>query len=279
MPAIQPNIIEPIWEQFEALLPERRANHPLGCHRPRIPERVVFEKLVEILVFGCAYWRIADESCSESTLRRRRNEWISPGLMETLREIVLEAYDRLIGLKLADLAVDECITKAPCGGEKAGRSPVDRGNGGIKRSTVVDARGIPQGGVIVPANHHDSPLLNATLDALEPLGELPDRASVHLDRAYDSETTRRKLAARCLVGEISEKGKPTPLRAGKRWVVERTNSWQAKLAHKKLVWCTEREGWVIDSWVAFSDVVIIVRRLIREAWSRYRWESRPSRRP
>jgi hypothetical protein len=35
------------------------------------------------------------------------------------------------------------------------------------------------------------------------LGELPDRASVHLDRAYDSTTTRRKLATRCLVGEIS----------------------------------------------------------------------------
>ena len=30
------------------------------------------------------------------------------------------------------------------------------------------------------------PLLDVTLDTLEPLGELPDRASVHLDRGYDS---------------------------------------------------------------------------------------------
>ena len=279
MPALEPYIIEPIFEQFEALLPERRTtNHPLGCHKPRIPDRVVFGKLVEVLVFGCAYWRIADESCSESTLRRRRAEWIEAGLMEKLRRISLEAYDRLIGLELANLAVDGCITKAPCGGEKAGRSPVDRGKGGVKRSTVVDARGIPLGTIIAPANRHDSPLLDATLDAaLEPLGELPDRARVHLDRAYDSQTTRRKLAARCLVGEVSEKGKPAPLKAGNRWVVERTNSWHN--AHKKLVWCTERRGRVIDFWVAFSDVVIIVRRLIREGWSRYRWESRPSRRP
>ena len=278
VPALQPYIIEPIFEQFEALLPERRTtNHPLGCHRPRIPDRVVFGKLVEVLVFGCAYWRIADGSCSESTLRRRRDEWIELGLMERLREIALEAYDRLIGLELADLAVDGCITKAPCGGEKAGRSPVDRGKGGIKRSTVVDGRGIPLGTAVAPANRHDSPLLEATLDALDPLGELPDRASVHLDRAYDSATTRRKLAARWLVGEISEKGKPSPLEAGKRWVVERTNAWHN--AHKKLVWCTERSGRVIDFWVAFSDAIIIVRRLIREGWSRYRWESRPSRRP
>jgi hypothetical protein len=63
-------------------------------------------------VFGCAYERIADESCSESTLRRRRDEWIELGLMENFREISLDAYDPLIGLELADLAVDGCITKA-----------------------------------------------------------------------------------------------------------------------------------------------------------------------
>jgi hypothetical protein len=59
--------------------------------------------------------------------------------------------------------------------------------------------------------------------------------------------------------------------------IERTDSWQN--AHKKLVWCTEREGRVIDFWMAFSNVIIIVGRLIRKAWTRYRWESRPSRRP
>jgi hypothetical protein len=46
-----------IWEQFAVLLPERNVDHPLGCHRPRIPNRVVFNKLVQVLVFGCAYWR------------------------------------------------------------------------------------------------------------------------------------------------------------------------------------------------------------------------------
>jgi hypothetical protein len=57
VPALQPYLIEPIWEQFCALLPEREVNHPLGCHRPRIPDRIVFEKLVQVLVFGCAYPR------------------------------------------------------------------------------------------------------------------------------------------------------------------------------------------------------------------------------
>ena len=79
MPALPPYIVEPIWAQLEALLPEHETDHPLGCHRRRIPDRVVFEKLVQILVFGCAYWRIADEGCSATTLRRRRDEWIEEG--------------------------------------------------------------------------------------------------------------------------------------------------------------------------------------------------------
>jgi transposase len=278
VPALQPYIIEPIWEQFCALLPEHKTDHPLGCHRRRIPNRVVFEKLVQILVFGCAYERIADASCSESTLRRRRDEWIELGVMERLREISLEAYDRLIGLELSEVAVDGCLTKAPCGGQKAGRNPVDRGKQGIKRSMAVDASGIPVGATTAPANRHDSPLLVPTLEAVtKTLGSLPEETSVHLDRGYDSNLTRERLEELGLGWEISGKGKPAPFWASRRWVVERTSSWHN--AHKKLVWCTERVGRVIDFWVAFSDVVIIVRRLIREGWGRYRWEGRPFRRP
>jgi transposase len=142
-PCPRSHLIEPIWQQFAALLPERETNHPLGCHRSRIPDRVVLEKLVQVLVFGCAYERIADVTCSATTLRDRRDEWIEPGAMDTLRELALEAHDRFVGLELPDVAVDCCITKAPCGGEKAGRSPVDRGKRGTKRSTAVDAKGIP----------------------------------------------------------------------------------------------------------------------------------------
>jgi len=86
--------------------------YPLGCHRSHLPERVFFEKLVQVLVFGSAYERIADKSCSESTPRCRREEWIELGVMERFGEICLEAYDHLIGLELSEVAVDGCVTKA-----------------------------------------------------------------------------------------------------------------------------------------------------------------------
>jgi hypothetical protein len=278
MPALPPYIMEPIFEQFLALLPDRVVHHPLGCHKPRIPDRVILEKLVQILVFGCAYRRIAEEGCSATAIRDRRDEWIELGAMDELREIVLSAYDRFIGLELEEVSVDGCITKAPCGGEKAGKSPVDRGKQGIKRSTAVDGKGIPIGGVGAGANRHDSPLLVPTLEhASSSVGGLPEGANIHLDRAYDSLLTRERLRERGLIAQIAKKGQPAPLQAGQRWVSERTNSWHD--AHMKLMWCTERVGRVVDFGVAFSDVVIIVRRLIREGWIRYRWEGRPHRRP
>ena len=176
---------------------------------------------MQVLVFGCSYERIADASCSESTLRCRRDEWIEFGAMERLREICLDAYDHLIGPELSEAAVDGCVTKAPRGGEKAGRNSVDRGKRGIKRSTAVDASGLPLGAVSAPANRHDSPLLVPTLEAAsEALGAPPEGASVHLDRGYDPPLTRERLAELGLRWEISGKGKPTPFWATDRWVVE-----------------------------------------------------------
>ena len=46
----------------------RQVHHPLGCHRPRIPDRIIFDKLVQVLVFGCGYRRIAD---GRPSLRRK----------------------------------------------------------------------------------------------------------------------------------------------------------------------------------------------------------------
>jgi len=64
LPAIPACLLEPIWEQVNALLPERHVEHPLGCHQPREPDRVTFNRLVLVLVFGRAYRGLADRTCS-----------------------------------------------------------------------------------------------------------------------------------------------------------------------------------------------------------------------
>jgi transposase len=281
VPALPSSVIDPLWDQFAALIPAREVTHPLRCHRPRIPDRVVFDKLVQVLVLGAAYERIADSLCSATTIRRRRDEWISLGVFDQLEQICLEAYDRIVGLDLTDLTVDGCIVKAPCGGDAAGRSPVDRGKQGTKRSLLVEGAGIPLGCVVAGAHRNDSPLLRPTLETLgrfdHGLGVgLPEEITVHLDAGYDSAKTRDLLAEFGCRGVISTKG--FPLQAGKRWVVERTNSWHNR-GFKKLAVCTERRSRVIEALIALANAVIITRRLLAEAWLTHRWDTRPARRP
>jgi transposase len=277
VPALPSSILEPLWVQVAALLPARQVHHPLGCHRPRIPDRVVFDKLIQVLVFGCGYRRIADATCSATTLRRRRDEWIGAGVAEQVRVAVLAAYDRMLGLDLGHLAVDGCITKSPCGGQTAGRSPVDRGKQGLKRSIVIDAGGIPLGAVPAGANRRDDGLLTATLDTMAVVGPLPVRQVVHLDAGYDYQTCRAVLAARGMVGQIATRGVPAPIQAGRRWPVERTHAWGNQ--YGKLRWCTERRRLVVEFWLALANAAIVLGRLLRRAWAHYRWDGRPRRRP
>jgi hypothetical protein len=53
--------------------------------------------------------------------------------------------------------------------------------------------------------------LGETLQSVDGSIELPEHASVHLDRAYDSNLARELLAESGLVGVISKKGAPAPL--------------------------------------------------------------------
>lgn len=105
---------------------------------------------------------------------------------------------------------------------------------------------------------------------------LPDRITGHLDAGYDSTKTRNLLTELGCDWDISTKGKP--LQTGDRWVVERTNAWHTR-GFKKLLICTERRARVNDAFIALANAVIIIRRLIRQAWVSHRWETRPARKP
>jgi transposase len=101
-----------LWDQFAALLPARPVvdpSHSLRCHRPSVADRIVFDKLLQVLRFGCSYEGIADTTRAATTIRNRHDEWIHLGVFATLKQIVLDAYDRIVGLLRDDLAIDGCI--------------------------------------------------------------------------------------------------------------------------------------------------------------------------
>jgi hypothetical protein len=114
--------------QLSASLPQRSDSHPLGCHGPGIPDRVGFEKLAQMLRFGCGYREAAVTPARRprgphrnrfrwgATLYTRRNQWLAAGGFQELEGIVLELTD-----------LTRLPHQAPCGGGGAARSPVARG--------------------------------------------------------------------------------------------------------------------------------------------------------
>ena len=234
MLALHPRTVEAVWAAVKPRLPEQPVDtHPLGCHRPRCDDRACFEAILFRLVTGCS-WDVAGRlgKGSETTLRRRFNEWTDAGVFEGLVDEALDGYDRIIGLDLSEVAVDGAQHKAPFGGEGTGPNPVDRGKCGWKWSMGTDRHGIPIGWEQAGANRNDCVLLEPTLDAIDGRGLLGEIGTLHLDRGYDNGVVRQHCAAVGLSDVVAAKRRPrgsaivklaVPL--GMRWPVERTNSW------------------------------------------------------
>lgn len=277
MPVVPASVIEPLWVEFAALIGADDRPDPLGCHRRRIPDRRVFDCVVAALVHGSGYERIAVPGCSDRTIRRRLEQWANRGVSKQVLRVALDGYDRMLGLDLEDLSVDGSITKPPCGGDVSGRSPVDRGKQGTKRSVVTDASGLPLHVVAAAANDRDSPLLEPTLAGVpDAVGPLPDGACVHLDAGYDSKKTRELLDILGYEHRIATKGTPSPIQVGQRWVVERTHSWMN--GHGKLRRSTDKQARIVDFYLCLSAAITVIRRLINRSRTHYRWPQRPTTR-
>ena len=55
MRALEPEIVDVLWAVVEPLVPAPPESHPLGCHRPRVPDRLCFWGILIRLVTGCSW--------------------------------------------------------------------------------------------------------------------------------------------------------------------------------------------------------------------------------
>ena len=271
MRALEPEVFDAIYEQVEPLLPAPKDDHPLRCHRPRVPDRVCLYAMLVRLVTGCSWVdaeRLTGGVVSDTTLRARRDEWVGAGVFEQLVETMLCLYDAKLGLKPADTLVDGSIHKAPCGGEGTGKSPVDRGKLGWKCSIATDGAGIPMGFVVAPANSNDSVLLPDTLEAVDDQGLLEEIETLHLDRGYATKAVHRHAAelgiAEVVVPPVRRGGHtrrpPTKVPIGRRWPVERTISWLTN--YGQLRRNTDRKVAHRYAQLAFVVAILLIAKLL-----------------
>jgi len=276
MRALEPEVVDAIWAAVEPLLPPRSETHPLGCHRPRVPDRLCLWGILIRLVTGSSWVdveAILEHRVSDTTLRARRDEWITAGVFDQLAGEAEAAYDRIVGLDLSDVSIDGSLHKAPYGGEDTGPNPTDRAKLGWKWSVASERAGIPIGWVVAPANRNDIVLLAPTLASIASRGLLIDIETLHLDRSYDYPVVRRQLTALGLVDhDIQRRGtkslvKPQPIRLGMRWIVEATNTWWSN--YGQLRRSTDRRTRHRHAALCLATTVLIVGRLIdyRNRWT------------
>ena len=98
------------------------------------------------LVTGCSWEdaeRLTKGAVSDTTARKRRDEWISAGVFDTIVNEAITSFDKVIGLDLSEVAVDGSLHKAPAGGQGTGKNPTDRAKLGWKWSIMTEKFGIP----------------------------------------------------------------------------------------------------------------------------------------
>jgi transposase len=186
MRALEPEVLDTVWAAIEPLLPPPPKTHPLGCHRPRIADRICFKVMLVRLVTGCSFEdaeRLCGNEVSDTTVRARRDEWIHAGVFEALSKEAICAYDKIIGLDLSEVAVDGSLHKSPAGGEGTGKNPTDRAKLGWKWSVLTDRAGIPISWTVEGANRNDCALLEPTLAGALDTGLVGDIETIWLDRA------------------------------------------------------------------------------------------------
>jgi transposase len=116
-------LTDDLWAKMEPLLPPR-PKHPLGCHRPRVPDRSAMKGILFVLSTG-SQWNALDATgiCTCSSAYRRFREWLAAGAFHEFWRRGLLAYDETAGIDWTWLSMDGVMTKAPLGGEKNGTKP------------------------------------------------------------------------------------------------------------------------------------------------------------
>jgi len=268
MRALEREVVDAVYAAIEPLLPEPPV-HPLGCHRPRVPDRLVFWGILIRLTTGSSWVdieAILDHRVSDTTLRARRDEWIAAGVFDRLRSEALGAFDRIVGLDLSEVAVDGSLHKAPYGGEGTGPNPCDRGKQGWKWSIGVERHGIPLGWAIDGANRNDVRMLAPTIGAIAADGWLAEIETMHLDRGYDYPKIRRQLTDAGLTDHVIQRRRqpgddqPKLLTLGLRWIVEAANSWLSN--YGQLRRNTDRKMRHRHAAICLAVTVLIVGKLL-----------------
>jgi len=259
------HIPDNLWSIIAPVLgPEKQ---PGTRGRKATPFRIAFDAVVYVLRTGCQWQALPRKHYAPaSTIHGIYRKWVKAGVFEKAWKLLLEYYDKKLGIEWKWQALDAAITKAPLGGDETGPSPVDRGKSGTKRSLLCDRRGAPLSIVVTAANTHDKVVALQTLDKI--IVERPEKLiyRIHhlcLDKGYDYEDVIAGVLARDYILHLKRRGQADePIDGEKkyparRWVVERTHSWMNRFRRLLVRWEKKVEHY--EAMLHLASVLILYR--------------------
>jgi transposase len=135
---------------------------------------------------------------------------------------------------------------------------------GTKLVVVVDGEGVPLALSVHSASPSETKMIEPTLDRL-PAERKPER--LVLDKAFDSEKFRDRIAARGICPIVPYRKRAVSRRYGdrrklrrykRRWKVERTFAWLGNF--RRLVVRYERKHWIYRAFIHVACVLITLRQ-------------------
>jgi len=151
-------------------------------------------------------------------------------------------------------------------GKKTGPNPTDRAKGGVKRSLLTEAHGVPVGLAVAGANRHDMKLVRETVESIpvtrpKPTGKQPQ--GMCMDKGYDYEEVRETLREFGFTAHIRARGEEAQAikrQVGfkaRRWVVERTHSWMNRFRRVLIRWDKSADNYL--AFLHFACALIAFR--------------------
>jgi putative transposase len=220
--------------------------------------------MLYVLRTGCQWKSLKKEWYgSSSSLHKRYQAWVAAGLFAQIFMVMVLYYDQHKGIRWRWQCMDSKMVPAPLGGEKTGKNPTDRGKLGSKRHILTDQRGAPLAIVISGANVHDKRCAVELLDSLS----VPCPETIycvhHLcgDKGYDFDDIRAAAQERHYKVHIKRRGAgleevPVDKRhPARRWVVERTLSWQNDFRSLRTRWAKKAANWL--AFVQFASALVL----------------------
>jgi transposase len=200
----EPILSEQLWQRIEPLLPKQKKRRNVQyAGRKRVEARKVMTGIIFVLKTGVPWKSLPATSDFPSghTCRRRLLEWDRRGVWRRLWQSILSELQSKGRLDWQRGVVDSSSVRAGHGGEKTGKSPVDRSKLGSKHHLLVEGRGVPLSMSLTGANRNDITQLMTLVESIPRVRgkrgrprQKPKR--VQGDRAYDSEPHRRALKKR-----------------------------------------------------------------------------------